>query len=556
MFATIRKHQTWLWGFIIAAVIVSFVIYFTPSVTRDRSGGGRSQFGSLNGRPITRKQFLEAYVETRLSYLLRFGTWPDQGESKRTGFDLDRETRNRLVLLERLRALNVLVEKEAVAQWIVDNFGGTQPATAKAKYDNFVRELRQRHTVTEEDLQNFIRHEIGVGHLAAVAGVAGKLVTPRLAAELYRQENEKVEAEAVVFAASNYLASVTLDPAALSQFYSNRQSVYRTPERLQVHYVRFDATNFLAQADQVLLRNTNLTGEIDRLYLASNPSAFMDTNGQVMPPEAAKTRIRQQLRERQAIFEAHKEAARFATNLESLKDPTGDSLVAVAANKGLAAAVTEPFAEGETPRGLKVRANFAEMAYKLTPQQPILLSPIRGDDAVYLIALKQRFPSQVPTLEVLQARVEMEFKQDQAVRLARAAGTNFLQQLTNGMSAGKTFAAVAAEANQPVIALPKFSTAARTVTDWDRRIDLSLAKSAAAGLTAGKASGLVSARDGGFVLCVKARVPVSETELAQELPKSLASLRQAEEYEAANEWFRKQMEASGLEAGTASGESQ
>jgi len=25
-----------------------------------------------------------------------------------------------------------------VAQWIIDNFGGDQPATAKAKYDNFV----------------------------------------------------------------------------------------------------------------------------------------------------------------------------------------------------------------------------------------------------------------------------------------------------------------------------------------------------------------------------------------------------------------------------------
>ena len=62
MFTTIRKHQTWLWGFIIAAVIVSFVIYFTPTSRRpDRSGLRGAHFGSIHGRPIGHKEYSQAY---------------------------------------------------------------------------------------------------------------------------------------------------------------------------------------------------------------------------------------------------------------------------------------------------------------------------------------------------------------------------------------------------------------------------------------------------------------------------------------------------------------
>jgi len=549
MFATIRKHQTWLWGFIIAAVIVSFVIYFTPTANQDRGGGGRSQFGMMHGRPITRQQYLEAYNDVRLSYFLRTGAWPDTTDARRMGFDLARETQNRLVLIDQLQVLNIHVSEAAVAQWILDNFGGNQPATAKAKYDNFISELRVRHGFTEEAFQGFIRRDLGINHLAQVVGLPGKLVTPRTAGDLYRQENEKIEAEAVVFPTSNFLATVQVEAAALGQFYTNRQSVYRIPERVQLHYLRFEQTNYLAQAEAALARRTNLAAEIDRAYLSSNPNAFMDTNGQVMPAEVAKARIRQQERDRQALAEAHKEAARFATSFEGMTNVTADTFVTVAAEKGLTSAVTEPFAEMESPRGLRVPRQLGSLAFKLTSAEPIALSPIRGEDGVYLVALKQRFPSEVPSLETIRPRVEMEFKQDQAARLAREAGTNFVQQLTNGLAQGKTWAAVVAEANLTPIVLPTFGVGSGPVPNWDRRVDLNQARMAARNLEVGKASEVLSTRDAAWVLFLKGRVPVDDAELKQELPKFLTNLRQSEEYQAFGDWFRKQVDSSRIDTG-------
>src|SRR6266498_2674912 len=113
MIGTIRKHQTWLWGLIITATVVSFVIYFTPtsrmSGFRDRSEGS---YGTINGRVIAQEEFADSYRETRLYFLFNTGDWPDKS-GRRFGLDLDRETRNRLLLIEKLKDLNVQVSDEA-----------------------------------------------------------------------------------------------------------------------------------------------------------------------------------------------------------------------------------------------------------------------------------------------------------------------------------------------------------------------------------------------------------------------------------------------------------
>src|SRR5204863_34346 len=101
--------------------------------------------------------------------------------------------------------------------------------------------------LTFEDFDRFVRHEIGIQELMATVGMGGELITPQEAQELYRREHQELSAEAVIFSASNYLAGISVTPEALSQFYSNRQSLYRIPDRVQVQYVRFPYTNHYAK---------------------------------------------------------------------------------------------------------------------------------------------------------------------------------------------------------------------------------------------------------------------------------------------------------------------
>lgn len=550
MFVTIRKHQTWLWGLIIAAVIVSFVIYFTPTGSRsDRSGGRREAFGSMDGRTIDRNQYLEAYMDVQLWFFMRYGTWPERAETRKFGFSVERETRSRLVLLARLKELGIQADEGAMAQWILERFADPkQPNAAKANYEAFVGRELPRHGAREVDFQRFVQHEIGIMHLASVAGVPGKLVTPREAAHLYRQEHESVEVEVAMFVATNFLSNVTVEPGALAQFYTNRASIYRIPERVQVNFVKFDATNYQAAAEEYLKKLTNLSAEIDREYLARGPNFYRDTNDQVMPEAAAKARIRQQVRERQSLLLARKDAAGFANDLDKIKPVKAENLGNLAAAKNLAVTLSEPFGEFDGPRRVRTKLPLGEMAFKLTPEEPFT-SVVPGEDGVYLLALKQRFPSELPALESIRSRVTDEFTRDQALRLARQAGTNFLNQATNALGQGKAFAAICAEAKVPMISVPRFNGRTVELQGLDPRLQVSQLKSVVAGVAVGRVGDLATTRDGGVVVYVKTRLPVPDKEVKDELPKFLAGLRQSQQYEAFNQWFSHQIEASKISVG-------
>jgi hypothetical protein len=199
-----------------------------------------------------------------------------------------------------------------------------------------------------------------------------------------------------------------------------------------------------------------------------------------------------------------------------------------------------PFSEMEGPRELSVRATFARTAFALTPQEPI--SPaVVGEDAVYLLALKGRIPSEIPTLDALRERVTEEFRREQARLLAREAGTNFVTSLTNALAAGQSFADACAAANVTPIPLPKFSAGSRNLPDWDRRVNFEQVRAATSGLRAGSASNLLLTADGALVVYLKNREQVTDAELKDALPPFLADLRQERQFEGFSDWFRHQI---------------
>ncbi len=543
MFATIRKHQTWLWAVIIGAVIVSFVIYFTPT---GRQGGGYGPTGSLgtiNGHPISRKQYAEAQVEAQLTFLIRYGSWPDKVEADKFEFNLDREVRNRLVILEKLKDLGIQVDESAVANWVIEKFTDrNRPGSAGANYAAFVRQRLPRYGISEALFERFVRHEVGIVHLVAVAGLPGQLITPREAQELYRQEHEQIEAEAVLFSSTNFLARVRVEPGALGQFYTNRESLYRIPDQVRVSYVRFDPTNYLAQAEAVLAKISNLDAQIDAKYQSSRPEYYVDAEGHVMPPELAKQRIRREATEGQALLLARKAAALFGTALAEVQPAKAQNLDTLAAASNLTVKVTAPFDEYGGPAGLKAPESFTKTAFLLTPSDPLSPTPLVGEDGVYLIALKERLPSRLPRLDSIRPRVLGEFYQTRATELAREAATNFAMALTNGLAQGKHFAELCRAQNVIPTPLPRFSLSTQSLPDLDPRLDLDRLKAAVSGLAAGKASGLKLTRDGATILYVKTRIPVADSELAQALPKFLTDLRDSQQFAAFNEWFRRQAE--------------
>src|SRR5262245_254844 len=125
MFATLRRHQKWLWYVISILTIISFVWFFSPRSSRNVGRGGWREndvVGSIYGHAIHRGAYLQATREARLRYFLSYRQWPDEDEMARQLGIIERETRNRLMLIEKLKQLDVQPSVTAAVQWIADVF--------------------------------------------------------------------------------------------------------------------------------------------------------------------------------------------------------------------------------------------------------------------------------------------------------------------------------------------------------------------------------------------------------------------------------------------------
>ncbi len=536
MFGTIRKHQTWLWAVIITVIIISFVIFFSPT-SRMNNDRGSAEYGSIHGQKVTQENYARTQREVYLRYFFMSGNWPDGEDAKRNGFDPMRETYYRLLLIRKQDDMGIRVSPAVVSQVARDmlrQFERIQITSPKM----FIDRILKPRGFEADDLERFVRHELGIQELISTVGLAGKLITPEEAKGVYLREHEEMLTEAVFFPASNYLANAVATPEGIAQFYTNRLADYRIPERVQVSYVKFEATNFLAEADQELAKLTNINQRIDQVYEQRGTNFYKD----VKSPEEAKDKIREEMRKELRLLAARKKANEFASRLYDQQPMRAENLAMFATTNGLTVQMSAPFTRDEGPKELKVAPNFTKAAFELDPTNNPFAGPIIGEDGVYVVALNKKLPSEIPSLEQVRERVEADLKFGQALILARAAGTDFSQSVSNGLAQGKTFAAVAAEAKLPVVELPPVSLSTRSLPEVEDRIQLNQLKQIAFSTPPGQVSSFQPTMEGGLMLHVKAKKAPDEVKLKTELPAFVNQMRQTRQTEAFNDWFRKEAE--------------
>lgn len=547
MFAHIRRHQKWLWIVISALVIISFVWYFNPNQQMSGQGAGdaNAAVGSIYGEPITVSQYNDAYREATLQYFFTYGQWPENDEMTRQMRPIERETKNRLLLVRKLKDYNIEVDRKAVAESVRNNF------TNYATLENFYQFIGQRR-LRPEDHERYVRHQIGIQHLAVLVATPGKLVTPQQAEHTLREERQKIDTKVVLFPLSNYLAKVNVTPEAIATYYTNSSARYRLPKRVQLSYVAFPASNYLAQADERIAAQTNLNQQIDSLYNQRGPQFYTDAAGQPLTPEAAKQRIRDEVRKEGALMEARKAAYEFARGLEDVKiNPANpnpaEPLENLAGTKGLNVQLTEPFSEFTGPKDLNVPEQFSRLAFMLTPEEPLVQEPIAGEDAVYVLAFKRGIPSEQEPLEAVRERVTSDYTRNEGFRLMREAATQFLSTATNAVATGGPLEPVAQQSGLSVVDLaPILRESRESVTNLPPSVDAGALRSATSDLKPGQLSTFVPTGNGGFVVMMEKTIPPDDAEIKEELPKFLQDYRRRTAVQAFNNWFSKEMQVARL----------
>jgi len=537
MFGTFRKHQKWIWIGAIIIVIPSFVIYFSPDAAPGRGrGGGDYDLGSIDGRPISRDEYLPAYNEARLSYFIRAGgRWP--GRDDATMERINNDAMSRLLMIRMIHDMDIDISDMAVAELARNQLSDTPVR-------DFADRFLKPEGLTIDDYTNFLRHEAGIQQLIRVAALSGQLVNPREAEMLFRKENEQILTEAVVFYESNYVDKVTVTPDLLQKHYTNRVQVYREPDRIQVNYVAFAASNFLAEADKVVAGMTNLTETIDEYYRSRGADFFKDTNDVVMAEEDAKQKIRDELRQESAMREAERKANQFGSDLLDMPQPNkAEDLNSLAAARGYQVSVTPPFSRADGLEDMNLPAAFRQQALLLNPNNPVRVEPIVGEDGAYVISFNTEIKGTTPSFEEIQAKVEEDYRRQEARKLLRSASQNFNTQLTNGLAQGQSFDAICQASQVEVVQLPAFSPSSRPPLEgWDNNFSLQMIQRQVDPMTVGQTTPFLPSRDGGYIVHLKGRNPVDEAKLAEELPEFTANLRQYRIGQAFDQWFRKKAE--------------
>jgi hypothetical protein len=556
MIGTIRRHQKWLWILIIAATIISFTTYLSPS--RQYPGGtaprssGDADLGTVNGEPVSAEQFVAAQREGMLFFRLRYGQWPATEEQKKAA---DRWAEQRLLLDAELNQYNINVTPAAAARY-TKQILGLRPDQAMPldKFQDFVvNELGRKGGLTLDDFNRFVVHQAGQEYLVALFGMSGKLITAQEAEFFYRRENAPMVTERVSFAATKYYAKTAPSGQELEEFYNKHQADYRLLDRIQVNYVAFVATNYLAQADKVL--STNLDERADQVYHQEGPESFKDENGKQLAPEEAEARIKQEIRQYSALNEARKDANAFLNELSANHDDqhpyATDDLQQLAKSKGLIVKTTEPFDEKEGSKDILVPSKALHVLFSLRDNDPddkekaLLYAPsplLGGSNAVYVVGLQKQFPSQLQSLAEVHDAVMRDYRQTKSMELARTAGEKFAAAAQSGLAQGNSFDSVCAGENDQPETLPAFTLNTPSIAAITNRTEFTQFQEAAFNLLTGQASKFTPTDDGGYVLYVKQRLAVDEPKLREELPAYLTKMREQRQVAAFEQWFGREMQ--------------
>ncbi len=527
MFRFFRKHR-WILIVAMAVTAITFVFFMGQGGNRGNGSGGTADFGSVYGHKISMREYMDARNDFNLFYWFHNQEWPVNVPQN----DLEEQIYLRLMLLQKAHDLGIHVSDESAGAAAATLLHSLDRNNQHVTLDIFAKQILASRGLGIADFERFARNDIAIQQLIQTLGLSGELITPQEAASLYERQHQEVQAQAVFFSASNYLSHVTVNPGIIGQFYTNQMAYYRLPDRVQVNYVEFELSNYLASAEQKIGK-TNLTEAVEanfrKVGLDGVPGAKTEAE--------AKEKIRESLLKQEAVVEARKEANDFATELDNLSVKQASNLATLAKQKGYTVHLTAPFSAQYGPEEFLATESFVKAAFALTPAEPIT-GPIPGSTAFYVIAFNKQLPSEVPSLDSIRDRVTADFKMLEARAMAVRDGTNFVHVLTNQLASGKSFAAASVAAGFKTETLPPFSLVTTELTGFSERTQINELKQVAFGTPVGQPSNFAETEDGGFILFVEKKLPIDRATMTSQMPEFTAQLRRNRANEAFNIWLQ------------------
>ena len=331
MIGTIRKHAAWLWWLIAGLTIISFLIFMGAGPSRNaRGSGGPADYGMIYGHQVTPEEFATAQRGFYIYYWMQHHEWPDKSTAI-SQKEIGRETYVRVMLSLKAKNMGIHIpddDAKAYAAMLLQSIGHELTRDGQAiPIEQFVDKILGPEGITADDFQDYIRNDLAIQQLISALGLPGALLTPQEAGSLFDREYQEASVQAVFFDATNYLDRVNVSPAEVGQYFTNYMTYYRLPDRIQVYYIWWNITNFLAQSKAEWAK-TNFEDTVTAVY-NQHASEFADAK----TPEEAKNKVRTALIRNRAMNDAATGARDFISTLYAMDPVKLDNFVAAAPNR-------------------------------------------------------------------------------------------------------------------------------------------------------------------------------------------------------------------------------
>jgi peptidyl-prolyl cis-trans isomerase D len=267
--------------------------------------------------------------------------------------------------------------------------------------------------LTPETYEEQRRQALQIGQLTEGIQLSDFLSVPELN-RIYGLENEQRDLRYALLPAERYAAAVKIDDARIKSWYDAHPNDYMSPESVGLQYAELSLD---AIASQLSVKDEDLQAYYDKSKALYSEAEKRHAHHILIPVADAK--------DAKADAAALAQAQQVLADLKAGKD-FGELARKYSADPGSAAQGGDL---GWAEQGAYV-APFAEALFKLQPGQ--ISEPVKTQFGYHIIRLDEVRPARVQTLAEGRAKIEADYRRDQASELFGDRQEQLQQKLESG----------------------------------------------------------------------------------------------------------------------------
>ncbi|GEM_PF-839153 len=425
------RHGRIIFAVFTGAIIVSFVLYFSPGFSFfGLLGNGRGESGSIVvlGKKVSEREISET-VDAQSIMISLF----KPGYNIHNSTDRDKaykEAPFRIMLLRAAKERNIYPSDQEVADFlrsrpIFQKAGKFDTAT----FDSFVTQFMSPYRYTKQDLDRAVRNEMSIDKLIEEIG-SGVIVTPDEVRQAFNFRFEKRKVKVLRFKGDDYLAGIQADDKSVETFFTANKDKYSIPPKFKIRLVRF---NYVSYAD-----NLQISEEKIKKYYEANKSTIKDKD-EILPLEKVSDRIKKTIAEDEARVLAMKDAQIFSSeSYNAIADQKNfkamvEEFIAFTDKKGFKSYEIGYFSlEDPVIKNVGREPELALAVSQLFPDQPVS-DPVQGNNACFVACLVGKEETRPAKFEEVKDKVVKDFRTEKALQLARENARNAALKISEAL---------------------------------------------------------------------------------------------------------------------------